>query len=138
MSIISQKSIWLDLREFILLESNILSSKLAELVIHRRSRNFQMVVNFTRYIFLVFKKIFTTSIFLSNSKRLLLNIPETRSSAIKFSSTLTDLRIVNLFEIKFNISYYFHVLVHVFRKPFSSSDILRPLTFWNNSRWMCF
>ena len=138
MSIISQKNIWLDLREFVLLESNILSSKLAELVIHRHSRNFQMAVNFTRYIFLEFKKIFTTSIFLSNSKRLLLNIPETRSSVITFSSTLIDLRIVNLFEIKINVSYYFHVLVHVFRKPFGSFDILRPLTFSNNSRWMCF
>ena len=41
-----------------------------------------MVANFTRYIFLEFEKIFRTSIFLSTSEGLLLNIPETRSSLL--------------------------------------------------------
>ena len=40
------------------------------------------MVNFTRYIFLEFEKIFRTSIFLSTSEGLLLNIPETRSSLL--------------------------------------------------------
>ena len=56
-----------------------LSAKSLEVVNHSWcSRTFKMVSNFTRYIFLEFKKTFRASIFLSTSKMLLQNITETR------------------------------------------------------------
>ena len=50
-----------------------------------------MVAIFTRYIFLEFEKIFRTSIFLSTSERLLLNITETRSLLLRsFIFSISD------------------------------------------------
>ena len=45
-------------------------------------KTFQMVANFTKYIFLEFEKISGSSIFLTTSEGLLLNIPQTRSSLL--------------------------------------------------------
>ena len=81
-SVFFQKSIRLDSGSRLLLKSNRLSSGSPELAIHRCSRTFYMKANFTRYIFLEFGKIFRTSIFLSTSEVLLLNIPEARSSLL--------------------------------------------------------
>ena len=77
-SVYFQKSIGLDSGGPLLLKSNISSLESLEVAIHRCSRTFYMVANFTRYIFLEFKKIFRTNIFVSTSEVLLLNISETR------------------------------------------------------------
>ena len=61
------------------MEKHILSSEPPEVAFCRCSRTFSMVANFTRYILLEFEKIFRTSIFLSTSEGLLLNILGTRS-----------------------------------------------------------
>ena len=139
-----------------------------------------MVANFTRYIFLEFEKNHITSIFLSTSERLFLNIPETRASAfmkfyifrfllllfrdrtyyegfvyllalfqilkhkgrhkIPFPSTVTGLRIVNLFEIVFDISCFFlsRICLMSSENPFSSFDVLRTLIFQKNTFWLRF
>ena len=66
-------------RGSVIIENNILSSEPPGAVIHKCSRTFEMVGNFMRYIFVEFEKIFRTSIFLTTSEGLPLNIPGTRS-----------------------------------------------------------
>ena len=77
-----QKSVRLDSEAPLLLRSNILLLELLEVAIHGCSRTFYIVANFTRYIFSEFEKMFRTSIFLSTSEGLLLNIPKRRSSLL--------------------------------------------------------
>ena len=81
-------SYWIqDSRGYILLKSNILSSKL--IVTSSQSQVLNnllnaMVADFLRYTFLKFEKSFRTSIFLSTSERHLLNIPKASSSTFTF------------------------------------------------------
>ena len=81
-------SYWIqDSRGYVLLKSNILSSKL--IVTSSQSQVLNnllnaMVADFLRYTFLKFEKSFRTSIFLSTSERRLLNIPKASSSTFTF------------------------------------------------------
>ena len=87
MSVFFQKSIRLDSAGALLLKSNILLSESPEVAIHRCSRTFQMVANFTKYILWNLKKYLglVSSIFLSTSEGLLLNIPEISKRFYEFS-----------------------------------------------------
>ena len=76
-----KKSIRLDSGGPLLLKSNILSSESPEIAIYRCSRTLKGG-EFYEIHFLECEKIFTTSIFLSTSERLLLIIPETRPSLL--------------------------------------------------------
>ena len=84
-SVFFQESIRLDSGGPLLLKSNILSLESLE-VESLESQVLKNLLNsgklYEIYIFLEFEKMFRTSIFLSTSEGLLLNIPETRSSVL--------------------------------------------------------
>ena len=79
MSVFFQKSIRLNSGGPLLLTSNILSSELTEVAIYRCSKLFKWWQNLTTYTFVEFEEIFRTSIFLTTSEGLLLNIPASLS-----------------------------------------------------------
>ena len=89
-SIFFQKSIQSDLGGPLLLKISILLPELPEVAIHRYSRTFEMEANKIHFL-LEFEKIFMTSIFLSTSEGLFLNVPEIKVITFMNSPFLTSL-----------------------------------------------